>query len=86
MTATKKAQTESLTVVEQIQQQYNELPTAKKQKEFIARWTDHINDFNRLLWSCDGSSDYTETVKELDEIKEKLNALVKRLSQNVKRD
>jgi len=75
---------EAETVIERMAEEYEALPTGKKQKEFVARWQSHIDDFTRLLWSCSGTKDYEETKKEVDAIQAQLEAIVARLSRNVK--
>ena len=71
-------------VIESIQADYEALPLEKKQAEYRARWQSHIKDFNRLLWSCKDYADYEQTSKEVEEIQERLKAIVERLSLNVK--
>lgn len=71
-------------VIEGIQKKYDALPTKQKQTEFVSRWQSHINDLNRLLWSCKDTAEYDLTTIEVRRIQEQLIELVKRLSHNVK--
>ena len=60
---------------------------AKNKTEFVDRWTEHLNDFDRLRLSFDGSYDeYKAFERDLEKAKEKMLVIIKQVSKNVMGD